>query len=207
MARAHPPRHVNGPFSLIHLFAVAVLWRFAGIPHDIIKTTIIPGTATVILMGNIYFWWQGRCLARRERRHDVCAQPFGINTPDVFSFIFNIMAVVAKQRGHVDAYSAGLVANLMSGVVTIAGCRPLLPPNLPPSSSISSIFLRLSLPRLRCPSLACMYVGISPTIDAWRFSAENTKTRLVHARVYLCMHASMHACTHTQELSQFIAMC
>ncbi len=44
----------------------------------------------------------GACkrLARQEKRHDVCAQPFGINTPDLFSFVFNIMAVVTRGRLH-----------------------------------------------------------------------------------------------------------
>ena len=107
--------------NLTNLVVISQLSQsIVGIPLDTVKKDIVPGTAAVILVGSVYFWWQGRCLARNESRQDVCAQPYGINTPDVFSFIFNIMAVVGRGGGHVSAYRAGLLANFMSGVVTLA---------------------------------------------------------------------------------------
>eukprot|EP00667_Euglena_gracilis_P006167 EG_transcript_6221 len=127
---ADPPLFVLGDISatlclfvqnLTNLIVIFQLCQqIIGIPLDVVKGSIIPATAASICCGNVFFWWQGRRLARQENRHDVCAQPFGVNTPDVFSFVFNIMAVVAVASGHRDAYLAGLLANLMSAMVTIA---------------------------------------------------------------------------------------
>lgn len=90
------------------------------IPSEIVNGKIIPGTALAIAIGNICFWYQGRRVVRNEKRQDVCAQPLGINTPDVFSFIFNIMAVIhAKNNDGTKAWQAGLLANFASAVVTL----------------------------------------------------------------------------------------
>jgi len=90
------------------------------IPEHIVNEKIIPGTAVAIAVGNLCFWYQGRLLARKEQRVDVCAQPLGINTPDVFSFIFNIMAVInTKSKDGTQAWQAGLLANFASAVVTL----------------------------------------------------------------------------------------
>ena len=42
---------------------------------------ILPGFALSLLWGNIYYAWMAVKLAKKEDRSDVCAQPYGINTP------------------------------------------------------------------------------------------------------------------------------
>ncbi|HMD60138.1 MAG TPA: hypothetical protein VKG78_01830, partial [Opitutaceae bacterium] len=84
---------------------------------------ILPGIAVSYLAGNVFYAWQAHRLARREKREDVCALPFGLNTPTLIAYIFLVMAPakqIAIARGAADpdlvAWRIGLVACVGSGV-------------------------------------------------------------------------------------------
>ncbi len=75
-----------------------------------------------LLVGNLFYSWQAMKLARRERRSDVCALPYGINTPSLFAFIFLVMLPVKVATGDSRlAWQVGLVACLGSGLIELAG--------------------------------------------------------------------------------------
>jgi len=92
---------------------------------------VIPGLAFAILMGNVWYAWMATKLAQKERRSDVCAQPFGVNTPAAFVFIFNVclpamFAESAKGSNPKDmaenVWKVACSANFIGGVIETVGC-------------------------------------------------------------------------------------
>lgn len=83
---------------------------------------ILPGAAVSILLGNIFYALQAHWVARRERRSDVTALPYGINTPSLLVYVFFVMRPAYEQTGsaHV-AWQLGLIACLGSGIIELAG--------------------------------------------------------------------------------------
>ncbi len=91
---------------------------------------ILPGAAVSILIGNIFYAWQARQLARREERDDVTALPYGINTPSLLIYVFFVMNPVftkALSEGQSESVAAklawemGLVACIGSGLIEFFG--------------------------------------------------------------------------------------
>jgi len=83
---------------------------------------ILPGAAVSILIGNLAYAWQAHRVARRERRDDVTALPFGINTPSLLVYVFFVMAPVYRETRSVEAaWRMGLLACIGSGFIEFAG--------------------------------------------------------------------------------------
>ena len=67
---------VDNLTQLVVLTGILVgVFRF---PTDLVLYRIVPGTAVGVLAGNLAYTWLAVRLARRTRRHDVTAMPFGI---------------------------------------------------------------------------------------------------------------------------------
>eukprot|EP01135_Chromosphaera_perkinsii_P000736 Nk52_evm24s151 gene=Nk52_evmTU24s151 len=89
---------------------------------DFVSSSILPGTALVVLLGNAYYFWEARMLMRKEGRHDVCASPFGIATPSLIAFVVSVMGpVYAEKKDSEFAYKVGLASSFITGLVTLAG--------------------------------------------------------------------------------------
>ena len=95
-----------------------------GMPAEIVFGRILPGTALSVLAGNLFYSWQARRLARRERRTDVTALPYGINTVTLLVFFFLIMtpvylgnrAALGDAAAADLAWKVGILSCLISGV-------------------------------------------------------------------------------------------
>jgi AGZA family xanthine/uracil permease-like MFS transporter len=115
--------------NLVQLILIDTLCRFVlGFPGELVTGTILPGVAVSLLLGNLFYGWQARALARAEGRDDVCALPYGINTPSLFAHVFLVMLpakLAAEAAGAADparvAWQAGLVACLGSGLIEAFG--------------------------------------------------------------------------------------
>ena len=109
------------------LLVVALCGGLCGMSGDetyLIFSRILPGAAVSLLMGNLFYAWQARRLARREGRSDVCALPYGINTPSLLVYIFFVMAPVYNKYHSAElAWQMGLVACLGSGRRFTAGSK------------------------------------------------------------------------------------
>ena len=99
-----------------------------GMSPSMVYGRILPGIAVSYIAGNLFYAWQAHRLARRENRSDVCAMPFGLNTPTMIAYAFLVMLParqVALARGAADsdtaAWQAGLVACLGSGMIEFFG--------------------------------------------------------------------------------------
>lgn len=109
--------------NLIQLILIVGLCRgLIGLPDSYIFGKILPGAAISILVGNFFYAWQARQLARQSGREDVTALPYGINTVSLFAFVFFIMLpIVQETKDPVWAWKVGLVACFLNGVIEILG--------------------------------------------------------------------------------------
>jgi adenine/guanine/hypoxanthine permease len=109
--------------NLIQLILIVSLCReLIHLPDEYIFGKILPGAAFSILVGNLFYAWQARRLAREAGRDDVTALPYGINTVSLFAFIFFIMMPIYQEtQDPVWAWKVGLVACFLNGVIEIAG--------------------------------------------------------------------------------------
>ena len=83
---------------------------------------ILPGAAVSILLGNLFYAWQARRLARREGRGDVTALPYGINTVSLLAYVFFVMLpVYSTTKSARAAWQMGLLACMGSGVIELLG--------------------------------------------------------------------------------------
>ena len=115
--------------NIVQLLLVpALCLGVAGFPPALVYGKILPGIAVSYIIGNLFYAWQAHRLATKENRTDVCALPFGLNTPTFIAYVFLVM-VPAKQiaiaQGAADpdtvAWQAGLVACIGSGLIEFFG--------------------------------------------------------------------------------------
>jgi AGZA family xanthine/uracil permease-like MFS transporter len=111
---------------LINSLCSAVL----GFGPELLYGRVLPGVAVSLLIGNLFYGWQAKRLGDRLGRSDVCALPFGINTPSVFAYIFLVMLpakLMAVSSGATAeaaaraAWHAGLIACIGSGLIEFFG--------------------------------------------------------------------------------------
>ena len=64
-------------FSKI-LTATGIMTVVFGMPAQVVIGKVVPGIGLAILLGNLWYFYEARCLAHKEKRHNVTSQPFGI---------------------------------------------------------------------------------------------------------------------------------
>jgi adenine/guanine/hypoxanthine permease len=115
--------------NLVQLILIDTLCRSVlGFPDALLYGRVLPGVAVSLLVGNLYYAWQARRLARQHGRTDFCALPYGINTVSLFGFVFLVMLpakLTAQAAGAADparvAWQAGLAATVGSGLIELLG--------------------------------------------------------------------------------------
>jgi AGZA family xanthine/uracil permease-like MFS transporter len=117
--------------NLVQLLLIEELCKqVLGFPDELLYGRVLPGAAVSLLVGNLFYAWQAHRLAARTGREDVCALPYGINTPSVLAYVFLVMLPVKLDalRAGADpvqaAYAAwrmGLVACVGSGLIEFLG--------------------------------------------------------------------------------------
>jgi len=113
------------------LLIISLSVSLCGLEAAFVISRILPGAAVSLVVGNLFYAWQARRLARREGRRDVTALPFGINTISLFAFVLFVMAPtfqewsarpgVTRDQAAAVAWQVGLVACLLSGIIEAAG--------------------------------------------------------------------------------------
>ncbi|MCC7491536.1 MAG: hypothetical protein IT204_04275 [Fimbriimonadaceae bacterium] len=115
--------------NLVQILLIDTLCRgVLGFPNELIYQRVMPGVAVSLLVGNLYYARQAMQLARATGRTDVCALPYGINTPSVVAYVFLVMLpakLAAQAAGDPNpveaAWRAGLFACVGSGVLELTG--------------------------------------------------------------------------------------
>ncbi|NUP99767.1 MAG: NCS2 family permease [Armatimonadetes bacterium] len=115
--------------NLVQLLLINALCQgVLGFDDALLYGRVMPGAALSILVGNLFYSWQAIKLARESGRTDVCALPYGINTPSLIAYVFLVMLpakLAAEAAGHPDparaAWQAGLFACVGSGLIEFSG--------------------------------------------------------------------------------------
>lgn len=103
--------------NLVNLLLITGLCLGIGMPRELVFGRILPGAALSILVGNIFYSIQAHRLAQREKRLDVTALPYGINTVSLFAFFsFIIVPVYIQTRDPYIAWKVGVASCFISGV-------------------------------------------------------------------------------------------
>ncbi len=121
--------------NLVQLLVINALCTFVlGFSPELLYGRVLPAVAVSLLVGNLYYAWQAKRIGDRLGRDDLCALPYGINTPSVFAYVLLVMLPVklavqkaaqeaglpvpeAAERAALAAWHAGLVACLGSGLI------------------------------------------------------------------------------------------
>jgi AGZA family xanthine/uracil permease-like MFS transporter len=97
-----------------------------GFPAAMVYGVLLPGIAFSMLVGNALYAREALRLATRTGRDDVCAIPYGINTPTMVAYVFLVMLParnLAAATGATDpirvAWQIGLVACFISGLIEL----------------------------------------------------------------------------------------
>ncbi|WP_426503475.1 regulator [Dactylosporangium sp. McL0621] len=89
--------------------------------HDVFHA-ILPALGIALVVGNVYYTFLARRLARRENRTDVTALPYGPSVPHMFIVIFVIMLpVYLRTQDATKAWKAGLAWAFIIGVIVLIG--------------------------------------------------------------------------------------
>ncbi|MFQ5681631.1 MAG: NCS2 family permease [Candidatus Binatia bacterium] len=109
--------------NLIQLILIVTLCHeLIHLPNSTIFSRILPGAAISILIGNFFYSWQARQLARETGRDDITALPYGINTVSLFAYVFFIMLPAYQEtKDPLWAWKVGLAACFFSGVIEVLG--------------------------------------------------------------------------------------
>ena len=92
------------------------------IPGREVFGVILPALGIQLLIGNVYYTYLARRLARRENRTDVCAMPYGPSVPHMFIVTFVIMLpTYLATKNPVRAWEAGLAWAFIIGIIVLIG--------------------------------------------------------------------------------------
>lgn len=108
---------------------------------DMVYRKMLPGAGVALLFGNCYYTWMARKLAAYDKRENVTAHPYGVNTPGGFLMVFNVVYPLTikytntEWRKDVDAgndpgtakeavdkiWQGAVASNLVVGLISCAG--------------------------------------------------------------------------------------
>src|SRR6187402_3107419 len=92
------------------------------VPAGDVLGTVLPALGVALILGNLYYTFLARRLARRENRTDVTALPYGPSVPHMFIVIFVVMLPVYLNTDNpVQAWQAGLAWAFLIGVIVMIG--------------------------------------------------------------------------------------
>ncbi|WP_214107176.1 hypothetical protein [Acrocarpospora catenulata] len=92
------------------------------IPQNDVFGIILPALGIQLLIGNVYYTYLARRLARKENRDDVCAMPYGPSVPHMFIVVFVIMLpTYLATKDPVKAWQAGLAWCFIIGLIVLIG--------------------------------------------------------------------------------------
>lgn len=124
-------RDFDGFFALLIDNLVQILsitffcTQFLGMTGEsgyLLTQRIFPGVAVSLIAGNLFYSWQAYCLGVKQKRNDVTALPYGINTPSLIVYVFFVMLPAYIQSGSAEfAWKMGLIACLGSGIIELIG--------------------------------------------------------------------------------------
>jgi AGZA family xanthine/uracil permease-like MFS transporter len=120
----------------------AILTGVFGMPHDLVLTRMLPGSAMGVLVGDLLYSWMAWRLARKTGRDDVTAMPLGLDTPSTFGMAFGVIGpcYLATKDAHLT-WQVAMATIVLMGVFKIAAsfCGPAIRKVIPRAGLLGSI--------------------------------------------------------------------
>src|SRR6266487_4526050 len=114
-----------GLFTNVALNVIVLTGLVLGVvklPNDVVFGRILPALGIALPLGNIYYAFLARKLARAERRDDVTAMPYGPSVPHMFIVVFLIMLpTLIRTNSPLAAWQAGLAWCFVIGIIILLG--------------------------------------------------------------------------------------
>lgn len=108
-------------FSKI-LTATGIMMLVFGMPASVVIGKVVPGIGLAVFVGNMWYFFEAGQLAKKERRHDVTAQPFGLGASQVSGWLYLIIGPVYWQtKDAILALQVGIAANFVGGFIEVLG--------------------------------------------------------------------------------------
>src|ERR1700676_2648919 len=129
------------------------------VPAGDVLGTVLPALGVALILGNLYYTFLARRLARRENRADVTALPYGPSVPHMFIVVFVVMLpVYLKTKDPIQAWSAGLAWAFMIGVIVMIGAfvGPYIR-KLPPRAAMLGTLAGISI----------TFISMRPAAQMW----------------------------------------
>ena len=115
---------------LMMILMTSLCLGFLGFSTELFFLKILPATAISLIIGNLLFARMALKLAKKEKRNDVCAIPFGVSLLTLYVFVFQVMYPVqqmalgdglTKAKADEIAWLAGIAACFASGLIEFFG--------------------------------------------------------------------------------------
>jgi adenine/guanine/hypoxanthine permease len=92
------------------------------VPAGDVLGTVLPALGVALILGNLYYTFLARQLAKRENRSDVTALPYGPSVPHMFIVVFVVMLpVYLATDDPMQAWQAGLAWAFLIGIIVMIG--------------------------------------------------------------------------------------
>jgi adenine/guanine/hypoxanthine permease len=92
------------------------------LPEGIVYGRILPALGIALAFGNLLYAWFAYELAKKEKRSDVTAMPYGPSVPHMFIVVFLVMLPVYLQtKDPLLAWQSGLAWCFLIGVIVLIG--------------------------------------------------------------------------------------
>ena len=155
----------NGFFGLFvnivtnTLVLTTLLLYVVNVPPEIVFGRVLPALGLSIALGNIYYANMARKMAKREKRHDVTALPYGTGVEHIFICTFVVMGPVFwKTNDPIFALQVGIGWCVVEAIIEIIG-------------AFTGNYIREITPQaamLGCVSgLAITLIAMSPAMESW----------------------------------------
>ena len=129
------------------------------LPTDIVFGRILPALGIALPIGNIYYAYLAYRLAKRERREDVAALPYGPSVPQFFICVFVVMLPTLLATGDpIKAWRAGLTWAFVIGVIVLIGAfvGPTIRRLTPRAAMLGSL-----------AGTALAFISMRPAFQSW----------------------------------------
>jgi adenine/guanine/hypoxanthine permease len=148
---------------LVNVLTLTGLMIFVvNVPAGDVLGTVLPAMGIALVLGNVYYTYLARRLARRENRTDVTALPFGPSVPHMFIVVFVIMLPIYLSSGDpIQAWSAGLAWAFVIGVIVLIG-------------AFVGPFIRRITPRAAMlgtlAGISLTFISMRPAAQMWEYA-------------------------------------
>ena len=149
--------------------------------------TVLPALGVALILGNLYYTFLARRLARRENRTDVTALPYGPSVPHMFIVVFVVMLpVYLNTKDPIQAWQAGLAWAFMIGVIVMIGAfvGPYIRKLTPRAAMLGTL-----------AGISITFISMRPAAQMWEVGVDRPSgdghhpDRLLHRREAAVRHS------------------